>query len=165
MLKELITEEHYRCTQHVEVTPEVDIEAVLPAHVRVLGCKAQRIGHTITHYSVKYAYNMIVRDSTLGVPLIVATDYIVMLTYPQHAVQDILTVIALVEWYVQALETSLWLGLDYQQVTVLAQQRHHTIACVCVNQYTLLVEYFLKGGFLAHFSIINPSTPLRSAGQ
>lgn len=134
------------------------IEPILPAHVRVFGGWAQRDGPPVAHHGIEHPDDVTVSDSALGVPLIIAAHDVIMLSDPQHAVQDVLPIVALIERHVEPTEPPLGLGPDDQHIAVLTQQRHHAVARVGVHQHTLLGEDFFEGGHAANRNKKNASS-------
>ena len=81
---------------------------------------------------------MSVLNARLGIILIVAAKNVVVLTNPEHTMHDVLTIVPAIKGDIPHLETSLWLGSNDQQVTMLTQKGHHAGAHIGIDQLTLL---------------------------
>ena len=72
------------------------IQFVFPTHLWMLWSRAQWNCPAIAHHSIQDADDMAVGDSTFGIPLVVATNDIIMFPHPQHAMEYVLAIVALI---------------------------------------------------------------------
>lgn len=122
------------------------VQFVFPTHLWMLWSRAQRNCPAIAHHSIKNADDMTIGDSTFGIPLVVATNDIIMFPHPQHAMEYVLAIVALIERYIQSMQSALRLWLNDQQIPMLAQKGHHAVTRIGVNQRSLLGYYLFKCG-------------------
>ena len=122
------------------------VQLVAERYVRMFRCTAERNVHAIAHHGIEDAYDVPVLDAILTAPAVVSADDIIIFSHPEDTVQDVLTIVALIERHIEPMKASFWFLGNNQYITVFTKERHHAVARIGIDQHAMFLQYFFEGG-------------------
>ena len=130
-------------------------------HIQSILPICHRNGLIITDDGGQDADHMTVRDARFSLPAIVSAKDIVVPTYLQNPVQDILPTVPLIKRHIVFFQPARRLAANDKQILPLSEQGHHAIAHICIDQPPMLCDF----GFKCAVSVIHPVPRCFSACQ
>ncbi len=91
----------------------------------------------------KDADDMPVTDTILLDPTVITADNIIVFADFEYTVQDILPAVPLIQRNIILFQSAMN-GLDNKQVPALLDERHHTVAFVCIDELAIFGKLFFK---------------------